>query len=97
MCHKVCKSTYTHKRSGQIVEGKRSKMSATSVKVPDFKSCCFTCGKDRDVKGIRDICTVSTKSRSDAIHGRASQLKDAYVLDNITNENYNQINLAANN
>ena len=85
MCHKVCKSIFTHKRSGQIVECKRSKMSAISVKVPDFKSCCFICGKDRVVKGIRDMCSVSSKSRSDAIRGRASELKDAYVLDNITN------------
>ena len=55
MCHKVCKSIYTHKRSGQVVESKRSKMAATRVKVPDFKSCCFICGKDKDVKGIRDM------------------------------------------
>ena len=95
MCHKVCKSIYTHKRSGQIVECKRSKMAASNVKVPDFKTCCFICGKDRDVKGTKDMCTVSTKSRTDAIHRRASELQDAYVLDIITNENYDQINLAA--
>ena len=36
------------------------------------------------------MCTVSTKSRSDAIHGRASELQDAYVLYKIANENYNK-------
>ena len=41
------------------------------------------------------MCTVSTKSRSDAIHGRASKLQDAYVPANITYEDYDQINFAA--
>ena len=40
------------------------------------------------------MSTVSTKSRSDAINGRTSELQDAYVLANITNENNDQINLA---
>ena len=70
-------------------------MAATSVKVPDFNRNCFICGKGKDVKRIRDMCTVSTKSKSDAIHGRASELQDAYVLASITNENYDQISLAA--
>ena len=37
----------------------------------------------------------TSKSKSDAIHGRASELQDAYVLANITDENYDQKNLAA--
>ena len=99
VCHKVCKSIYTHKRSGQIDVGKRSKFTGedlTSVKVPNFQTCCFICKKDRDVNGVRDMCTVSTKARSDAIYGKANELQDAFVLANITNEHYVQINLAAN-
>ena len=48
------------------------------------------CGKDRDIKGIRDMFTVSSKS--DAIYGRASELQDAYILANIINANNDQIN-----
>ena len=50
------------------------------------------CGKD--IKGIRDMCTVSTKSKSDATYGRASKLQGAYILANITNENNDQIYLS---
>ena len=98
MCHKVCKSIYTHKRSGQIDKDKRLKVSATDLSganVPDFQSCCFICGRDRDLKGVWIMCTVSTQTRSDAIYGKASELQDAFVLANITNKNYGQINLAA--
>ena len=76
VCHKVCKIIYTHKRSGPIDVGKRSKYTAetlTSVEVPNFQSSCFICKKDRDVKGVRDMCTVFTKARSDAIYGRANE------------------------
>ena len=99
MCHKVCKIIYTHKRSGQIDKVKRLKVSAkdlSGANVPDFQSCCFICGKDRDLKGARDMCTVSTQTRSDAIYRKASELQDAFILANITNKNYGQINLAAN-
>ena len=54
VCHTVCKSIYTHERSGQ---GKRSKIAATSVS-SDFKSCCFIGGKDRDKKRIIDMFTL---------------------------------------
>ena len=91
--HLVIKSAKTFIHTSDLVnllKAQGQKMAATSVNVPDFKSYCFIC-----VKQIRDMSTVSTKSKSDAIHGRASELQDAYVLAYITNENYEQISLAA--
>ena len=98
MCHKVCKSIYTHKRYGQLNVGKRTKgedNDPKSSKATDFQNCCFICGKDRDGKGIRDMYSVSTKAKSDAIYDKASELQEVSALSNITYTHYCKINLAA--
>ena len=48
VCHTVCKSIYTHERSGQ---GKRSKIAATSVKVLISKVVVSLVGKIEIRKG----------------------------------------------
>ena len=47
------------------------------------KNGCFIFGNDRDGKGIRNICSVSSKARSEVIYDKASELQDVSVLSNI--------------
>ena len=99
-CHKSCKSIYMLNRPDQILMAKRQKVIArgtdNSGEVSDFQSSCLICGKCRDSKGVRDMSTVSTKARSDAIYEKANELQDEFVLHNITDTNHNQIDLAMN-
>ena len=64
LCHKSCKSVYTHKISAQVNERqskkpRNDKSHQEDVREYDLSKYCFICGKERDSKGKRDTCLVS--------------------------------------
>lgn len=102
VCHKVCKSMYTHKRPVQIKEEKRLKVDSSNqsktenrTHAIDFHKCCFICEKDRNIKGNRTMSLVSSSERVDAIFKQANELQDQSFLSKIRNERYEKVDLIA--
>lgn len=94
VCHRTCRSNYTHKKNVAQHAVKKSRNEennpeASSVACSTdlrkrssvhFKSCCFICNKERDAKGSWQRILVATKQRQNAIHQKAKDIKDEGIL-----------------
>ena len=110
LCHRNCRSRYTHKKELEKYAFKRMKMededetslSASEMKTTsrsgqtiDFKTCCFLCNKKRDPKGNWQLTLVSTETRQQAIHEKAKYLNDEELLVKIQGHGNQTIDMIA--
>ena len=110
LCHRNCRSRYTHKKELEKYAFKRMKMededetslSASEMKTKsrsgqpiDFKTCCFLCDKKRDPKGNWQLTLVSTETRQHAIHEKAKYLNDEELLVKIQGHGNQAIDMIA--
>ena len=88
VCHRGCKSAYTHKKELQQLGIKKVKTNIPSTSSQtrfalDFKRNCFICEKSRDAKGQRNMFLVATHQRQESIHEKAKELNDDLMLSKI--------------
>ena len=110
LCHRNCRSRYTHKKELEKYAFKRMKMededetslSASEMKTTsrsgqpiDFKTCCFLCNKKRDPKGNWQLTLVSTETRQQAIYEKAKYLNDEELLVKIQGHGNQAIDMIA--
>ena len=110
LCHRNCRSRYTHKKELEKYAFKRMKMededetslSASEMKTTsrsgqpiDFKTCFFLCNKKRDPKGNWQPTLVSTETRQQAIYEKAKYLNDEELLVKIQGHGNQAIDMIA--
>ena len=110
LCHRNCRTRYTHKKELEKYAFKRMKMenedetslSASEMKTTsragqpiDFKTFCFLCNKKRDPKGNWQLTLASTETRQQAIHEKAKYLSDEELLVKIQGHGNQTIDMIA--
>ena len=87
VCHRGCRSEYTHKRHSDF-QVKRQKLdtsvpdalSSRNIATVDYKTRCFLCKKERDKKGVRTLILISEQGREEHIHRRVKELADKELM-----------------
>ena len=109
LCHRCCRSSYTHKKELEKYACKKSKTedascshdsqefstATRSATAIDYKTRCFICNKERDSKGSWQLTLVATETRQKAIHDKAKYLNDHEMLIKIEGYGKNSIDMIA--
>ena len=92
-CHRKCRSNYTHKKELEKHANKKARTeeevsishdqergASRSATALDYKTCCFICNKERDLKGNWQLTLIATETRQKAIYEKAKYLNDVEML-----------------
>ena len=89
VCHRSCRSVYTHKKELETFVAKKAKLEGNPSTCSysrreslgiDYKTNCFICEKQRDSKGTWALVVIATKQRQEAVYLKAKLLDDDKML-----------------
>ena len=91
VCHRSCRSNYTHKKEIESIKSKRQMADLSSAQCSSqshkkqrcyikYNVCCFICEKARDKKGSWELIPITTENRQKEIHQKAKNLWDEDIL-----------------